>query len=67
MMPIMATINPLLRRFFKNRSRIKPVIEIKVIKMADKSIIQDQPSPVSRPLCRSFMTATIPIFVSVKW
>ena len=41
------------------------VTETKVISTAEKSISSFHPGPVSRPLCRSLMTAPQPIRVSV--
>ena len=64
-MPRNATTRPGLRRSLRKKIRINPVIEIKQSAAAERSIKSDHAGPVSRPLCKSFRTATRPWIVSL--
>ena len=63
--PKIAVTTPVIRFFLIKSSNINPVKDTTIKKIADTSIIQLQPFPESRPLCKSFQSAITPILISV--
>jgi len=58
--PDTAINRPGVRLIFRKKISPSPVNEMKQSKAAEMSIKSDQTGPESRPLCRSFSTATKP-------